>query len=68
MDGRRCLLFLLLMLHSVLFSGACRFMAMHAADSKVKHTDYYVAQWDVAHLGLVEVAWCRPTTRSKGLA
>jgi hypothetical protein len=46
MDGCRCLLLLLLMQHSVccvvivsnrqpdaLFSGACRFMAMHAADS-----------------------------------
>lgn len=81
MNGCHCLLFLLLMLHSVccvvivsnrqpgaLFPGACRFMAMHAAGSKVKLTDYYIAQWDVAHLGLIEVAWCRPTTRSKGLA
>jgi hypothetical protein len=79
MDGCRCLLFLLLMLHSVccvvivsnrqpdaLFPGACRFMAMHAAGSKVKLRDYYITQWDGAHLGLVEVACCRPTTGAKG--
>lgn len=41
-------------------------MAMHVADSKVKLLDYYVAQWDVARLGLIEVAWCRPTIKSKG--
>jgi hypothetical protein len=70
MDGCRCLLLLLLMQHSVccavivsnrqpdaLFSGACRFMAMHAADSKLKLRDSHVAQWDVAHPGLVELAW-----------